>query len=212
MTLVLFVPRPATTSQNDFKWDWRRSEELSLRQSLRRAKVTKTERRALTRAIANELESQELNLDVESAEQLENFALDSRVKMVDLNGEGTPEAIVQGAGDQLCSPTGNCPFWIFQRANHSYRLILYEDSVQSFTVQRTRTAGFNDIVVAMHGSAFSSGLTLFKYGHGSYHDAGCYEASWSVLEGDEVHELKEPRIIPCSDHSGSTAQSKNGDK
>jgi hypothetical protein len=37
----------------------------------------------------------------------------------------------------------------------------------------------------------------YRYKDGNYHDAGCYDASWTVTEGDIVRELKEPQITPC---------------
>jgi hypothetical protein len=49
----------------------------------------------------------------------------------------------------------------------------------------------------MHGSATQSGITLLQYHEGTYHQAGCYDANWSVLEGGIVHDLKEPRLTPC---------------
>jgi len=36
-----------------------------------------------------------------------------------------------------------------------------------------------------------------QYRDGRYYEAGCYDANWSVLEGDTVHQLKEPRLTPC---------------
>ena len=97
----------------------------------------------------------------------------------------------------MCSPTGNCPFWLFRKTKHSYKLLLYAEGIQSFTIERTRTNGFRDIVLAMHGSATESQLTLYKYANGAYHDVACYDANWTVLEGDTIRELKEPRITPC---------------
>jgi hypothetical protein len=75
--------------------------------------------------------------------------------------------------------------------------LLYAEGIQSFTIERTRTNGFRDIVLAMHGSATESQLTLYKYANGAYHDVACYDANWTVLEGDTIRELKEPRITPC---------------
>ena len=83
-------------------------------------------------------------------------AADTRVRVVDLNGDGVPEVISQASGD-ICSPTGNCPFWVFQKAGTQYRLILEKGAVQDFTIQPTQTSGYFDLVLGMHGSATEQG-------------------------------------------------------
>jgi hypothetical protein len=183
-----------------FQWDWRHSEALTSKQSLRHAKVTSTERAAIARAIANQLKPDMGGLGGMSEQELEDVALDTPVKMVDLNGDGTPEVIAQGTPeDGGCSPTGNCRFWVFQKSDHEYRLLFYREAIQSFSIETSRSHGFSDIVVKMHGSATVSTLRLLQYSEGRYHEAGCYYENWSVLEGNTVHELKEPRLTPCNE-------------
>ena len=114
---------------------------------------------------------------------------------LDLKSDGNPEVIAQAVLG--CSPTGNCSLWIFRKTDKGYALIL-DSFGQTFTVQHTRTNGFADIVVAMHGSATESTLKVYRYDRGRYRRADCYEADWSVLEGDTVRELNEPRITPCA--------------
>jgi hypothetical protein len=180
------------------QWDWRHSEALTFKQSLRHAKVTGTERAAIARAIANQLKPELGGLGGECEQELEDNALDTPVKLVDLNGDGTPEVVAQGTPeDGGCSPTGNCRFWIFQKSDYEYKLLFYQEAIQSFTIQRSRTNGFSDIVISTHGSADQSGIRLLRYSEGRYDYAGCWGAYWYVMEGDTRHELKEPRLIPC---------------
>jgi hypothetical protein len=41
---------------------------------------------------------------------------ETRVKYVDLDGDGKPEVIAQAGGEKSgCSPTGNCPLWVLRR-------------------------------------------------------------------------------------------------
>ena len=181
-----------------FQWDWRHSEALTAKQSLRHAKVSSAERAAIARAIADQLKP-EMGVVGMSEQDLEEIAFDTPVKLIDLNGDGTPEVIAQGTPqDGGCSPTGNCRFWVFQKSDHEYRLLISLEAIQSFTLQPSRSNGFSDIVARMHGSATESTLRLLQYREGRYQEAGCYDANWSVLEGDTVHELKEPRLTPCS--------------
>jgi hypothetical protein len=183
----------------EFRWDWRHSEALTSKQSLHHAKVTGTEREAIARAIANQLKPDMGGLGGMSEQELEDIALDTPVKLVDLNGDGTPKVIAQGTvGDGGCSPTGNCRFWVFQKSGREYRLLFYRGAIQSFTIQGSRSNRFSDIVIKTYGSATESTLTLLRYGEGRYQDSGCYDTIWSVPEGDTVHELKEPRMTPCS--------------
>jgi len=185
---------------DSFQWDWRHAEALTSRQSLRHAKVASAERAAVARAIADQLKPDMGGLGGMTEPELEEVALDTPVKLVDLNGDGTPEVIAQGTPqDGGCSPTGNCRFWVFQKAGRDYRLLFYREAIQSFTLQPSRSGGFSDIVLRRHGSAAQSTLWLLQYRDGKYQEAGCYDANWSALEGDTVHELKEPRLTPCAD-------------
>jgi hypothetical protein len=177
-----------------FQWNWRESQELSAGQSLRNSKVTKIERQLLVSVIADQLKSTMDDVDDASEEQLQKAVLDSRIEKVDLNGDGNPEIIVQAM--LQCSPTGNCPFLIFQGVAHGYKLLL-NGYGQTFTIQKNRTNGFRDVVVAGHGSATESMLTVYHYELGKYIDVACYEAVWSGVETGSNRQLKDPRISPC---------------
>ena len=183
--------------QADFQWDWRRNEELTRKDSLRESKLMPTEKAAISKAITDQLRPAMFSAGFTSEEQLENIALDARIKMVDLGGDSARELIAQGGDPAVCSPTGNCFFWLFRKTKRNYKLLLYAEGVQMFTIQRTQTNGFRDIVLAMHGSATASQLTLYKYSNGAYHDVACYDANWTVLEADTLRQLTEPRITPC---------------
>ena len=125
------------------------------------------------------------------------MAAATRVKLVDLDGDGRPEVIAQGIGD-VCSRTGNCPFWVFQRVASGYKVILEKGAVQTFTVQPTRSNDYSDLLLSMHGSATEQELYSYQFGHGRYRSIACYDANWSYLdENGRIHELKRPRITPC---------------
>lgn len=92
--LFLALLTAATTAaQSSFQWDWRRAEYLTCKQCLREAKLTKAERAAISKAITDQLRPDMYGEGFESEEHLENIALDARIKLVDLNGDGTPEVI-----------------------------------------------------------------------------------------------------------------------
>jgi len=190
----LAIAALADTSDN-FSWNWRDWQELSARESLRSSALSKQDKDAITAAIEDQLTEMMSDLEIESESQLRKAALDTRIKMIDLNGDGVPEVVAQGMAD--CSPTGNCSLWILQRKPEGYKVLLAAFG-QTFTIQQTSTNGYRDVVVSMHGSATESGLTEYRYRGGRYREAGCYSAEWTVRENDgTIRELKEPRITPC---------------
>jgi hypothetical protein len=178
-----------------FQWNWHDWEELSADQTLRKSNVPKQDKHLIAAAIASQLRPNMSELEIESEDQLRKSALDTRIKLIDLNHDGVPEVVAQGVVN--CSPTGNCPFWIFRRTRRGYKSLV-EEYGQTFTIQKTSTNGFRDIVVSMHGSATESGLTDYRFDGDVYRETGCYNASWTVLEGENLRELKEPRIAPCT--------------
>ncbi len=191
--LIAFEPSTLATPQ-EFHWNWKDWQELQADQSLRKAKLSQRQKDAILRAIAHQLRPMMSDLDIKSEDQLRKVALDTRIRMIDLDHDGIPEVVAQGMVN--CSATGNCPFWVFRRFRRGYRFLL-EGEAQTFTIQPSLTNKFHDIVLSVHGSASESGLTDYRYIDGTYHDVGCYDASWTILEGDEVRDLKEPRITPC---------------
>ena len=64
----------------------------------------------------------------------------TRVKFIDLNGDGAPEVIAQPIGD-ICG-AANCPLYVFQKTGTNYRVILRKGAAQTVTVQRTRTNSY----------------------------------------------------------------------
>ena len=111
-----------------FRWDWRHSEALTPKQSLQHAKVSGADRTAIARAIAEQLKPDMGGLGGMTEQELEDVALDTPVKLVDLNGDGTPEVIAQGTFQEGgCSRTGNCRFWVFQKSGDEYKLLISQE-------------------------------------------------------------------------------------
>jgi hypothetical protein len=186
--------RHTVSSPERFHWDWRNWQELKADQSLRNAKLTEQSRNAIARAIADQIRPMMPDLEIKSETELKKKALDTRITLIDLNSDGAPEVVAQGVVN--CGATGNCPFWVLQNSKTGYEVLL-EGEAQTFTIQRASTNGFRDIVLSTHGSYSSGGLTIYQYQEGVYKDVGCYNYEWTVLEGEKVRELKEPRITRC---------------
>lgn len=179
-----------------FHWNWRDAGELSALQDLTNVRLTQHERFQLASLIKSDIGTDLADEDeVGSKSILPAVFVETRVALVKLHPGSTPDVVAQWMGNGLCSPTGNCPFWIFERRTGSYKLIL-KGFGQSFTVQNTQTNGYRDVVISMHGSATSSELSLYKYEKGRYRKAGCFDAEWAIREGDTFRDLKEPQVTP----------------
>ena len=177
----------------EFRWNWKDSQELDAQESLHYTKMSGNDRKALALAIEGQIDLNMDDLEIESKAQVSDAVQETRIKLIDLNGDGIAEVIGQGMVG--CGATGNCPFWIFKKTQHGYRLVA-ESYGQTFTIQKIMTNGFHDIVVSGQDSATESELTVFRYWGGVYHDVGCYRASWTA-PGDRETVLKNPRITPC---------------
>lgn len=179
--------QPPAKRRPGFQWNWKESQEAS--DTVRASKgISPAERTMLLNALAARFKGDP---------NPKNEAADTRVRLVDLNGDGVPEVISQASGD-ICSPTGNCPFWVFQKTGTRYMLILENGAVQDFTIQPTQTNGYFDLVLGMHGSATEQGLFVYQFRGGRYRRTGCYDANWTYLAKDgEYHHLKQPRVTAC---------------
>ena len=187
------------TSGGDFHWDSDADKELTANESLGNAKTSEADKRAIAAAIIRQLYPRRKNVAPEAKAKFLKAALATRVEVTDLNGDGMPEVVAQGMGEEDCSPTGNCPLWIFQRVGNEYRLLLRSFG-QTFTIQKRSTNGYRDVVISMHGSATESELKEYQFSGGMYRKVGCFDAEWEIPEGDEVQQSKEPRItqFACS--------------
>jgi hypothetical protein len=190
-TIITIIATSLCRAQT-FNWEWQASQYLAADQSLSNSSLKEPEKALLRTAIANEI--RDYGDGRESDKQLQDAALKTRILSTDLNRDGQPEIIAQGTVG--CSPTGNCPFWVFRKMNGAYKLLL-NGVGQTFTLQQSYTNGFRDIVVAMHDSAFESSLTLYRYDGTSYHDRECHIASWAD-RNDPSRQLDQPRIAQCS--------------
>jgi hypothetical protein len=185
----------AQTPAKGFHWDWHTSEELTWKESISRSNtLSPRERDGLIKAVASHLRP---NMSSESEQDLRKAAAQTRIKAVDLSGQGTREFVAQSVGDQSCSPTGNCEFWVLRQNGDKYSVILHRIATQTFAIQPTLTNGLHDLVLGQHGSATDTELTLYRFDGSKYRRVACYDANWEILGKDgEYHQLKKPRMTP----------------
>jgi hypothetical protein len=194
--LLLFQLTSPPKAPREFHWDWHQSQSLFSAPSLKDARIAASERAALAKAIEAQNGSTDPH-DPERAseDQVRLVVLNANIKMISLSQDEKEPPEVVAQVQRFCSPTGNCSLWFFRRTPHGYRLLL--DAIgQGFTVQKTTTNGFRDLVVSMHSSATDQWLKIYRYARGRYWRVACYDADWAPLENGVVHQLKEPRITP----------------
>jgi len=198
-----------SATPNHFRWSEREAHELDYEHTIRTSPdLSSVDKTQLTNAVLSrlKLDNAEL-LDDLTEVQLRNLVADTRIELVDLNGDGKPEIIAQANGLGPCGGTGNCIFWIFQRTATGLKVILDTEDRSQVTFEKIlvrpwSTNGYKDIVLGSHSNASSRGLTWFQYEDGIYRIHACYYLTW---EGNDLQPLKSPMIWreKCSQLLGS---------
>jgi hypothetical protein len=110
-----------TSTNPGFHWNWKDWQELSAEQSLRKAQLPNQQKKAIASAIADEIRPMMSDLEiVQSEPELQKAALDTRVKMIDLNGDGVPEVVAQGMVKLRCD--GKLPVLGFSESKIRLRI------------------------------------------------------------------------------------------
>jgi hypothetical protein len=88
--------------------------------------------------------------------------------------------------------------YVFEKTGTNYRVILEKGAAQTVSIKKTRTNGYLDLIVGMHGSATEQGLFVYQFRRGRYCRTNCFNASFTYVDKNgEVHELEEARITAC---------------
>jgi hypothetical protein len=199
-------PASQGSSNGHFYWSIRKAHELDYHRTIRNSPgLNPVERAALIKTVAALIRPFMEDREIGSERELRQVAANTRVELVDLDGDGIPEVIAQANDYRAgCGATGNCAFWVFKRELGGYKLLLDtrdKDGIggaQAITVENSRTNGFSDFVLAVHDSAFEKTLLVYQYKNGLYRESRCYDASWITTAGGKWRNLKYPVItIGC---------------
>jgi hypothetical protein len=119
--------------------------------------------------------------------ELRRLVSSTRVKLMDLTGDRAPEVIAEGGHGEhlLCSPAGNCPWWVLSKRGTRYIPILASFG-QTLGTDCRGNKGQCDIVVFMHGSATQQGIKLYRLSNRKYREIAEYEAIWQEDENGKV--------------------------
>ena len=99
--------------------------------------------------------------------------------------------VVQANGSELCSPAGNCAFWIVDLQHRS--ILLRAPGVQSYAIDRSAPGRLADVVTSMHGSATEASLTRWHFDGAQYQPSGCAQSESADADGKPYNE---PKVTP----------------
>ncbi|HUY95393.1 MAG TPA: hypothetical protein VMU71_08845 [Terracidiphilus sp.] len=182
------APLPFDANEH-FRWSERLAHELSYQHTIANAKeLTSAERKDLLAFVLNRFENPFNSFDAEmfegiSKDRMRKLAANTRIELIDLNGDGKDEIIAQGNGLGPCGGTGNCIVLVLQRGPEGIRILLDSESdktasgFEKIRILDTSTNGFRDIVLATHDSASDRTLEVFQFADGKYRMSRCYYAT-----------------------------------
>jgi hypothetical protein len=198
-------PAPQAPKSGHFYWSARKAQELDYNRTIRNSPdLNPVERTALLKTVAALIRPFMADLEIDSERELQKIAADTRIELIDLNGDGIPEVIAQAFGIKAgCGATGNCPIWVFMKTANGYKLLFdtrkaNEIGGELITVEENRTNGFKDLVFAAHDSASEKTLFVYRYRNGLYRESACYGANWLSTTNGEFQMLRQPVITKCN--------------
>ena len=122
-----------------------------------------------------------------------NFAncaeLISVSKMIDLNGDGIDEAIVEGIHLFMNGARGNKSIFISQKIGRTYKIIL-EEREQEFEIKENVTNGYRDIYLRLRDDCCASYQTTYKFSKGNYKESKCLYVNYGTTGIKEVSSCK----------------------
>jgi hypothetical protein len=135
---------------------------------------------------------------LEEIKSVQAAVLRAKPRWADLSGRAGRELIVRAADPCNCSPTGNCLFWVLRKNGTGFDVLLETDLVNNYSVKNSRTNGYRDLMTASHGSAYQSGLTLYKFDGKEYKASECMNREYELQEDGSV--AKKPTItkVDCN--------------
>jgi len=112
-----------------------------------------------------------------------------------LNLGGVSAVAVMSEGNQLCSGTGNCSFWIVDPVHR--RVLLRIGGVQGFAVDHSKPHSTPDVYTGTHVSSTESEVIRWRFQADHFEPESCATVDSADESGAE---LKEPKINPhpCS--------------
>jgi hypothetical protein len=137
------------------------------------------------------------NLLIATGEVDPNEEFDLQAWNVEVKGEQSM-MLVKGRGQFLCSPTGNCPHWLFRQISNAYEKELELGVAQHVTMQADSKTAYPELLAQQHGSATGSSLRLYQFDGRRYKLTKCMNSEYR--DPRDLDRILEKPIIteePC---------------
>ncbi len=126
------------------------------------------------------------------------------VAAIDLNRDRQKEIVLRGKNFDLCSAVGNCGFWVFEKKNRTYGLILASSDYFGVTklpdqTRKTRTKGYSDLLLKSHYNASDTAYNFFKYDGERYRQSKCLVDAHIPATAENPDEWKR-QFVTCREY------------
>lgn len=186
--IILFLLASASAQvQTDFhepyKWNWKLSRGWPAHPTLRTAPLSRRERNAIFKASYDAFLDDKLwSENISPGSERRRAIWEARIKLMDLDGDGTPEVLLMGNGLES-SGDGNSSFRILKKQGTRYKVIL--DGIAEQITIDTRLDPKHPIVgLYGHNSASDGSLELYRIEpDGHLHNLAKYLVTWPLSKG-----------------------------
>ena len=185
-----------TDSREPYKWSWKLSRGWPAQPSLKTAQLSRAERDAIFKAsFAAFVSDKNWSQYISPGPEWRRAIWEARIKLIDLDGDGTPEVLLMGSGLES-SGDGNSSFRILKKQGTHYKVIL--DTIAEQVTVDTRFDPKHPIVTLYgHYSASDGDLELYRIGSdGHLHNTANYLVTWPVSKGA----FEAPPTLERTDH------------
>ena len=183
-------------SREPYKWSWKLSRGWPAQPSLKTAQLSRTERDAIFKAsFAAFVSDKNWSQYISPGSEWRRAIWEARIKLIDLDGDGTPEVLLMGSGLES-SGDGNSSFRILKKQGTHYKVIL--DTIAEQVTLDTRFDPKHPIVALYgHNSASDGTLELYRIGSdGHLHNLAKYLVTWPASSGA----FEAPPTLERTDH------------
>ena len=157
---------------------------------LGQAGLSHQEKRAIISVVfANTEPSECVSFERTLAQELDTI----RIAHVSL-APGERNLLVQASDNCNCGGTGNCSFWILRKKPGGFDTLLATSMVNTFSIERSRSHGYKDVMTYAHGSASYGDLALYQSDGEQYRKTHCAFQEYEQREDGSTSD--KPTITP----------------
>ena len=107
--------------------------------------------------------------------------------------DGNQRILISARGDVMCSPTGNCPYWIFQKTDKGYEEEVDIGVAQSVDITKSKDEKYPTLKVRQHGSATESEERTYQFDGSHYRLTKCSDLEYQ--DPNDVERILDKPVI-----------------